>query len=104
MAEQLNFFRSGCFLKKKRLTMEDSIIKPPEEPDVDLKRLRNKCFLFIKDKFQRPVECEEYSDYLQMLEEETDLEMAHRLHEIAEKIESRIYGPQKKIIQEVYGK
>ena len=104
MAEQLNFFRSGAFLRKKRLTMQTTVIKMPEQPDVDLKRLRNKCSIYIKEKYPRPVECEEYSDYLDMLEEETDLELAHRLHEIAEKIESRIYEPQKKIIQEVYRK
>ena len=104
MAEQLNFFRSGAFLKKKRLTMGNVTIRVPEPPDVDLKRLRNKCSIFIKEKYPRPVECEEYSDYLDMLEEETDLELAHRLHEMAEKIESRIYEPQRKIIQEVYRK
>ena len=104
MAEQLNFFRSGAFLKKKCLTMQVPVIKEPEQPDCDLKRLRSKCFIYIKEKYPRPVECEEYSDYLEMLEEETDLELAHRLHEMAEKIESRIYEPQKKIIQEVYRK
>lgn len=104
MAEQLNFFRSGAFLKKKRLTMQTPVIKMPEQPDYDLKRLRNKCFAYIKEKYPRPVECEEYSDYLEMLEEETELELAYRLHEIANKIEAKIYEPQRKIIQEVYRK
>ena len=103
MAEQLSFFRSGSFLKKKRLTMKPPVVVQ-EQPDCDLKRLRNKCFVFIKEKYPRPVECEEYSDYLEMLEEETDLELAHRLHEMAEKIEKRIYEPQNRIIREVYRK
>lgn len=103
MSEQLSFFRSGSFLKKKRLTMQAPVIVQ-EQPDCDLKRLRNKCFAYIKEKYPRPVECEEYSDYLSMLEEETDLELAHRLHEMAEKIEKRIYEPQSQIIREIYRK
>ena len=84
--------------------MQASLINTPEEPDCDLNRLRNKCFAYIKEKYPCPVECEEYSDYLAMLEEETDLELAHRLHEMAEKIEKRIYEPQSQIIREIYGK
>ena len=104
MSEQLCFFGSRLFLKRKRLTMAPPTIPEPKKPDFDLKNLRNTCLQFIKEKYPRPVECEEYADYLQMIEEETDLEMAHRLHEMANKIEHRIYDPQKKIIQEVYGR
>lgn len=102
MAEQLSFFSFGSFLKKKRLTMKPIPVKPPEKPEYDFSGLRKVCLQFIREKYPRPVECEEYSDYLQMIEEETDLELAHRIHEIANRIEQRIYEPQKKIIQEVY--
>lgn len=102
MAEQLSFFSFGALLKKKRLTMRPEPIKPLEKPEYDFSGLRKVCSQFIKEKYPRPVECEEYADYLQMIEEETDLELAHRIHEIANNIEKRIYEPQKKIIREVY--
>lgn len=102
MAEQLSFFSVSSFLKRKKLTMKPEPIKTPVKPEYDFSGLRKTCLQYIREKYPRPVECEEYSDYLQMIEEETDLELAHRIHEIANRIENKIYEPQKKIIREVY--
>lgn len=107
MAEQLNFFGMARGFKvcnnPNKKKKKFIFIEKKEEP-LTFDRLKKECYLFIKNKYPRPVECEEYSDYLEMLKEETDLELAHRLHEMAQKIENSIYEPQKKIIQEVYGK
>lgn len=72
------------------------------EESYNLNNLRNICSEFVKKKFPCPVEDEEFDDYLQMIQDEADLEFAARLRKIADDIENRILNPMRKEIKEVY--
>lgn len=70
----------------------------------NLNHLRKICRDEVKAKYPSPMEDEDYVDYLNFLQDESDLLFASRLKDIANEIEERIYGTQKQVMQEVYGK
>lgn len=72
------------------------------ENSYSIENLRDKCYLEIKKKYKKPMDCESFDDFCQFIEDETDLLYAYKLKEIAERIENRIYGEQKKIIDQAY--
>lgn len=82
MAEQL-----------KLLTIEESY---------NLVNLRDICREFVKKKFPSPMEDEDFDEYMEFLQQETDLEYVARLRKIADEIENRVLNPMKKDIREVY--
>ena len=69
----------------------------------NLNNLRKLCRDEIKKKFPSAVDGEDYLEYLTFIGQEADLLFAERLRKIADEIEEKILGPQKKVIQEVYG-
>lgn len=68
----------------------------------NLNNLRKLCRDEIKRQFPSAVDGEDYLQYLSYINDESDLLFAERLRKIADDIENRIFGEQKKIIQEVY--
>lgn len=69
----------------------------------NLNNLRKLCRDEVKKKFPSAVDGEDYSEYLKFIGEESDLLFAERLRKVADDIENRILGEQKKVIREVYG-
>lgn len=70
----------------------------------DIKILKDVCRAEIKKQFPKAVEEEDYSDYLEFIEDETNLLYAQRLREIADEIENRVLKPQKLKIKCLYSK
>jgi hypothetical protein len=68
----------------------------------DIGKLKEICRNEIKKKFPHPVEDEEFDEYLQFIEDETDLLYAERLKKIANEIEKRILGGEPQKIQKTY--
>lgn len=58
----------------------------------DWSELYKSCREEIKKRFPKPVQDEEYDDYLQMIEDETALEMAEQFKKIAEQLEKIVLG------------
>lgn len=67
-----------------------------------LVNLKDLCIRETKERFPKPVDGEEYEDYLDMIRDESDLLFAERLRKIADDIEKRILEPQKQMISETY--
>ena len=67
-----------------------------------LVNLKDLCLKEIKEKYPKPVEGEDYCDFLDFINQEADLLFAERLRIIANTIEKRILEPQKQIIHETY--
>ena len=67
----------------------------------DLKKI---CKEETKRRFPAPIPDEDYVDYLEFIESETNLLFAERLRKIADEIEKMELGEQKRTICEVYGK
>lgn len=82
MAEQLDFFGN--------------------KESYNLNNLRKLCRDEIKRQFPSAVDGEDYGEYLSYISDESDLLFAQRLRKIADDIENRIFGEQRKTIQEVY--
>lgn len=70
----------------------------------NLNHLRKLCRDEVKAKYPSPVDEEDYVSYLEFLKDETDLLFAERIRKMADDIENRIYGTQKQVMREVYGK
>lgn len=68
----------------------------------NLNNLRKLCRDEIKRQFPSAVDGEDYSEYLEFIGQEADLLFSERLRKIADEIEERILGEQRKTIQEVY--
>ena len=67
-----------------------------------LVNLKDLCIRETKERFPKPVDGEEYEDYLDFINQEADLLFAERLRNIALSIEKRILEPQKEAINETY--
>lgn len=64
--------------------------------------LRDLCIKETREKY-KPVEGQDYEEFLDELRDEADLLFAERLRKIADTIEKRILEPQSRIIKETYG-
>lgn len=64
--------------------------------------LRDACMDYVKKKYPQPMEDEDYDEYLQMLNDEADLEFCDRMRKMADQIEERVLNPIKKKVQETY--
>ena len=64
--------------------------------------LKDLCLRETKQKFPKPVDGEDWDEYLEFVQQESDLLFAQRLKDIASNIEKRILEPQSKIIKETY--
>ncbi len=72
------------------------------EDSYSLVNLRDLCLRETKEKFPKPVDGEEYEEYLEFVQQESDLLFAQRLKDIASNIERRILEPQSQMIKETY--
>lgn len=82
--------------------MENQLKLFEAEESYCVKDLLQQCSVFVKKKFPKATEDEDYEEYLNFLKEEIMLEYAYRLHKIAESIEKRIYQKQEEVIKNVY--
>lgn len=89
---------------KKGKGMQEQMNLFKVEESYNLVNLKESCRESIKKQFPNPIPGEDYNDYLVFIAEETDILFAERLEEIARQIKERIYGEQRRVIQEVYGK
>ena len=64
--------------------------------------LRDLCLKETKKNYPKPVEGEDWEDYISYIEDESDLLFAERLRKIADDIEKRILEPQSQMIRETY--
>ena len=87
--------------KEGKMSEQLDLLK--KEESYNLAHLRKICRDFVKAKYPSPVDGEDYLDYLEFIQTESDLEFATRIRKIADQIEERIYGKQKEVIREVYG-
>ena len=67
-----------------------------------LVNLKDLCLRETKEKYPKPMDGEDYEDYVAYLNDESDLLFAERLRKIADDIEKRILEPQKQMIDETY--
>lgn len=84
--------------------MQEQMMLFKVEESYNLADLKKICREEVKKNFPAPVQDEDYLDYLDFLESETNLLFAERLRKIADEIENAELGEQKRVIQEVYGK
>ena len=91
------------FIKGEKGMQEQMTLFKIEE-SYNLVNLKEACRESVKKQFPNPIPGEDYSDYIKFISEEADILFAERLEEIAHQIKERIYGEQKRVIQEVYGK
>ena len=61
------------------------------EESYGLVNLKQSCYEYVKRKY-RPVECEDFNDFLEFIRSEAELEFAIRLRKIADDIEKRELG------------
>lgn len=90
------------FIKKGEWRMSEQLDFFGNRESYNLNNLRKLCRDEVKKKFPSAVDGEDYLQYLSYIADESDLLFAERLRKIADDIENRILGEQKKIIQEVY--
>ena len=90
------------FIKKGEWRMSEQLDFFGNRESYNLNNLRKLCRDEVKKKFPSAVDGEDYLQYLSYIADESDLLFAERLRTIADDIENRILGEQKKIIQEVY--
>ena len=88
----------------ERNIMQEQIDLFYAEETFNLGNLRQYCYEYIKRKYPKPVDGEDYSDFLSFLKDESDLMFAEKMRQEADRIEERILGTQKKIIQTLYKK
>jgi len=81
--------------------MEGELTLFKMEDSYSLVGLRDLCLRETKERL-KPVEGEDYEEYLEMINDESDLLFAERLRKIADDIEKRILEPQSKMIKETY--
>jgi hypothetical protein len=81
--------------------MEGELTLFKMEDSYSLVGLRDLCLRETKEKL-KPVEGEDYEEYLEMINDESDLLFAERLRKIADDIEKRILEPQSQMIKETY--
>lgn len=67
-----------------------------------LVNLKDLCLRETKEKYPKPMDGEDYDDYITYIQDESDLLFAERLRKIADDIEKRILEPQKEMINETY--
>lgn len=89
-------------IKKGEWKMSEQLDFFGNRESYNLNNLRKLCRDEVKKKFPAAVDGEDYLQYLEFVGQETDLLFAERLRKIADEIEERILGEQRKIIQEVY--
>lgn len=89
-------------IKKGEWRMSEQLDFFGNRESYNLNNLRKLCRDEVKKKFPSAVDGEDYLQYLSYISDESDLLFAERLRKIADDIENRIFGEQKKIIQEVY--
>lgn len=82
--------------------MEEELTLFKMEDSYSLVGLKDLCLKETREKFPKPVDGEEYDEYLEFVQQESDLLFAQRLKDIASNIEKRILEPQKEIINETY--
>ena len=61
------------------------------EESYNLANLKQICYDFVKGKYTR-TECEDFSDFMEFIRSEAELEFAIRLRKIADDIEKRELG------------
>ena len=81
--------------------MEGELTLFKMEDSYSLVGLRDLCLRETKEKL-KPVEGEDYEEYLEFVQQESDLLFAERLRKIADDIEKRILEPQSQMIKETY--
>lgn len=67
-----------------------------------LVNLKDLCLRETKEKYPKPMDGEDYDEYINYIQDESDLLFAERLRKIADDIEKRILEPQKEMINETY--
>lgn len=67
-----------------------------------LVNLKDLCLRETKEKYPKPMDGEDYDEYITYIQDESDLLFAERLRKIADDIEKRILEPQKEMINETY--
>ena len=72
------------------------------EDSYSIENLWDKCYTATKKKYPKAMECEDYSSYVEFVNDETDLLYAEQLKDIANRIENRIYGKQRQEIDLIY--
>ena len=90
------------FIKGGKMSEELDLFYVDES--YDLSKLKQICQNITRKKFPTPVDGEDFQDYELFIREETDLLFAQKMREEADRIEQRILGTQKKIIQTLYRK
>lgn len=81
--------------------MEGELTLFKMEDSYSLIGLRDLCLRETKERL-KPVEGEDYEEYMEMINDESDLLFAERLRKIADDIEKRILEPQSQMIKETY--
>lgn len=71
------------------------------EDSYSLVNLRDLCLRETKERI-KPVDGEDYEEYMETIKDEADLLFAERLRKIADDIEKRILEPQSQMIKETY--
>ena len=71
------------------------------EDSYSLVGLRDLCIRETKESY-KPVDGQDYDEYLEEVKDEADLLFAERLRKIADSIEKRILEPQSQMIKETY--
>ena len=64
--------------------------------------LRDLCLKETKKNYPKPIDGEDWDEYIEFISQETDLLFAERLRKIADDIEKRILEPQSQMIRETY--
>ena len=91
------------FIEKGKEKMNEQLDFFYGKESYNLSNLKKLCRDEIKKQYPNSIDGEDYVSYLEFINDETDLLFAQRIREMADEIENRIYGKQKKEIQEVYG-
>lgn len=67
-----------------------------------LVNLKDLCLRDTKEKYPKPVDGEDYDEWMAFINDESELLFAERLRKIADEIEKRILEPQSQMIKETY--
>ena len=81
--------------------MEEDLTLFKMEDSYSLVGLRDLCLKEIKEQM-KPMDGEDWDEFVKTVQEEADLLFAERLRKIADDIERRILEPQRQMIRETY--